>query len=280
MGNQQNHRQFGFTLVELLVVIAVIAILAVLLLPALGSAKNRAQGIQCISNLKQLGLGWQLYTDENNNRYPPNSAMGHNHTAVGEDADNPSWVAGVLTVSGDNYAGVDDNTNATKLTGPAYSSFGSIGGYTKDPRVYHCPGDQSVDSGSGEPRVRSISMNGWINPGKTNSSDSAYWTEPFRKFTQPSDFNSKSPSDIFVFLDEQAISINDGWLYMSMSGYNSDGSIDTNLLSVIDLPAVYHNKSSAFSYADGHCELHRWQGGGDFSDDDLAWLLTHATVPQ
>src|ERR1041385_6327140 len=96
----------GFTLIELLVVIAIIAILAALLLPALTSAKKRAQGIQCIGNLRQLSLGWQLYTDENNQHFPPNAAMGHTHPPVGEDADNPSWVAGGLDPSGSNLAGI------------------------------------------------------------------------------------------------------------------------------------------------------------------------------
>jgi prepilin-type processing-associated H-X9-DG protein len=205
--------------------------------------------------------------------------MGHTHPPVGEDSDNPSWVAGCLDPDGNNLAGIDDNTNTEKLTGAAYSRFGSIGGYVKDARVYHCPGDLSTDPVSSQPRVRSVSMNGWVNPGKTNSSDSAYWSEPFKKFTGPTDFGRASAVDIFVFLDERSASINDGWLYVSVSGYNSDGSVDEGNLNAYDYPAIYHNRSSAFSYADGHAQMHRWNEN-DFNNGDLAWLMTHATVPE
>ena len=265
----------AFTLVELLVVIAIIAILAGLLLPVLSHAKQRAQGIQCLSNLRQLSLGWQLYTSDNGERFPVNASMGTKYPTVGEDKFNPSWVAGILQTNA-----TPDNTNTAKLVGAAYAPFGSIGGYIKNWGVYHCPADASIDPGCGQPRVRSVSKNGWINPGKENPPDSEYWPLPFQKFTRPTDFGRTSPVAIFVFTDERPQSINDGWFRISVSGCNADGSVEISLLNYYDLPAVYHNQASALSYADGHSEMHRWLGGNILNDNDLAWLMTHATVPQ
>lgn len=66
----RNRAPQGFTLVELLVVIAVIALLAALLFPVFASARGKAREIACVSNLRQLGLAVSMYTQDNDGLYP------------------------------------------------------------------------------------------------------------------------------------------------------------------------------------------------------------------
>src|SRR5690348_13011228 len=116
----------GFTLVELLVVIAVVAILAGLLLPALAKAKARAQTVQCLNNIKQLQLVWHLYASDNDDRIPPN----YPNQAAGNFPASASWVSGWMSyeTSAIDKPWYADSTNTSKLVPGGY---GSIGAYTK-----------------------------------------------------------------------------------------------------------------------------------------------------
>lgn len=84
--NMMMKRTKGFTLVELLVVVAIIALLVSILLPSLGKAKEQAKMVMCLSNLKGLGLGFGMYTHENNDWYPQSCGAGGY-----SGPDSPSW---------------------------------------------------------------------------------------------------------------------------------------------------------------------------------------------
>ncbi len=259
----------AFTLIELLVVIAIIAILAALLLPALARAKLKAQGIQCMSNMKQLLLAFKLYTDDNNGLFFPNTYMG-----------NDGWVRGWLDFNGSN----PDNWDLTTLLDPKRAV---LGPYTKNPGIYQCPADWTMVDRPGVGLVRRIrsasasqSIGTWTDGRSSTwgvwlpSEQNANADNPggkWRVYAKENDVVRPSPSQLWVFLDEHPASINDGAFAFRMPNTPAD----TQSQGWADWPAGFHGDSGAFSFMDGHAELHHWLEG--VSHDKSSGLAARVT---
>jgi len=281
----------GFTLIELLVVIAIIAILAAILLPVLQQAEQRAQGTSCLNNMGQLQMACIIYGSENNDYMPVNSPL---DPVYGGDSTTgqPNWVDGTFYSMGNgagtglsgNPAGCSTNAFWLGVLGTTggggaspVSLVGSIGPYVKAAGSYHCPADTYLDPAYHVVRVRSCSMNLQCGTIGGTVGEGAFGANPinYKEFHRFSDYTgTMSASDCFVLLDENPLSLNDGWFEYDLTG----GSIH-------DRPAVNHGRYSSFSFADGHAQLHEWHdaylninSSYVASDQDPKWLASHGTV--
>ena len=260
----------GFTLTELLVVLATAGILSVVLLPALaGNQPGNAKAFQCLNNMRQLGLAWLLYANDNHDRLVSNSdASG---TGGGNRLQN--WICpatgGTLPVL--DWSANANDFNTGLLTIDQYvlgaRSTALLGNHVaKSTTIYLCPADNYLSAAqraSALPaqhglssRIRSCAMNGAMGDGSKFFAGA--WPQ-FYNAKKLTDMHSPGPSECWVVADEHPDANDDCVLYVNPADAHSTTSDNKST----ELPGSLHDKAAGMFFADCHSELHRWTGSLD-----------------
>jgi prepilin-type N-terminal cleavage/methylation domain-containing protein/prepilin-type processing-associated H-X9-DG protein len=233
------HSRRAFTLIELLVVIAIIAILAAMLLPALSKAKQKAQGIKCLNNVKQLQLAWQLYADDNADAIPP--------SGTGSPGTNQSWCAGNFMVN------PPDKTDFNLVKNSL------LGRYSGGTGIYKCPGDITDN-------VRSYSENWAMN----NDDSAGNYPANFMLFRKVT--SMPTPGQYFVFIDESSDTIDNAHFKIDLDTTYSSTVLDNPAA----YHGTSGNTSFADGHAAAH--RWRAKPVADINPDGI-WLMQHGSQP-
>ncbi len=251
----------AFTLIELLVVIAIIALLMAIIMPALSLAKKKAATTVCLSNTKNLSLGWYMYMGENDGR-------------IMSSEDEPSGTE----QPGDRFVGWcglprDENGTALSIsqTSPAVTNEDEIRGiqrgalytYVKNPDVYHCPADivrksiydlTTVFVSYGVPMCLY---------GNTNRNSASY-SQQIRTFSEIT-----RPATRYVFVESA-----------ETRNWNSSHHFVLAAPEYTNLAewgwwgpmAINHGNASVLGFCDGHSEIRKWRDR--YTIDRVDKLLT------
>ncbi len=250
----------AFTLIELLVVIAIIALLLSIMVPALVYVKEQATAILCAFNQKGLGLGWVLYSEENDTYLVGGST--YNSTDY-------RWCERPLVANAPIPLAVGLNPGSYEATGAALNRearlLGIRGGtlytYSETEKLYHCPNDKNFVKHS-EPysvyRTYAISglMNGEDFRTNTITVPGTGTTKTFKMALKTGDI--LSPAHKYVFVEEDVV---DSPVHGAQS-HNLGGFVlmgGSNYWQWWDIPAFYHNDRSTLGFADGHAEKRTWR---------------------
>jgi prepilin-type N-terminal cleavage/methylation domain-containing protein/prepilin-type processing-associated H-X9-DG protein len=222
----------GFTLIELLVVIAIIALLMALLMPALEKAREQARRILCLNNLKEMTLGWLLYSEDNEGKIVNGAPLGRHGYAdpgTGDHANEIPWIG---------RCEAPDYTSGGQLT-PDQQKFaikeGSMWPYLKTLKIYRCP------TGLAGQEVTYAAMDGVNGLKRSGTVEDVHWMKNINAI--------RRPHSRIVYIDE-------GWVTPDSFAVHYDRMPPVWW----DDPPAGHGNGVSLSFADGHSSWHKWIG--------------------
>ena len=246
-------RSRGFTIVELLIVIAIIAVLMSILIPALAVAKAQATGAVCLGNQRGLIQAWVLYANDNRGYIVGGDTLGYRYETTPQYSyqhcdwvDQPQDAAGNLTATSPTKSVPDDEQRGIAKG----ALFKYVGASIK---VYHCPGDRRYLNGSpAASGWRSYSIAGHLNGSPLLTLVSVPYLVNVKKIE-----DIAASSDKYVFVEEAE----------TVAGYNArswvldpTGKYPTPPGNCwYDPVAIWHNDKSTLSFADGHAATYVWR---------------------
>ncbi len=257
----------AFTLIELLVVIAIISLLFAIIIPALNLAKQKAGTTVCLSNTKNLSLGWFMYSGDNDGRI-----MSSEDTGTERSGKFVGWCAVPRDASGAAMGNTQTDPPVTDADEIRGIKLGLLYSYVKDPKAYHCPADNIRKSLYDQTKVfvtYSVPMCLYGYPNDT----SANYTMQIRRFGEIT-----LPSTRYVFVESGETR---NW---NASHHFVIGAPEYTNLSTWGwwgVIAINHGNSSVLGFCDGHSEVHKWrdkftiermdklikQGGGNYGTE-------------
>lgn len=238
-------KRTAFTLIELLVVIAIIAVLMGILMPALQLVRRKAAAIACLSNTRNMALGWYSYMQDNDGRI-----MSSNDRAVEPGGNFVGWIGIPEDENGNECGIVQTNPPVTDEDEIRGIEKGLLFPYVKSPEVYHCKGDKmrkgpdgtNVYVSYGVPRC----LYGNVSP------TSSMYDRQIRKFGQ-----MKQPSTKYCFVESA-----------ETRNWNSSHHFVLAAPEYTGVPnewgwwgpmAINHGDSSILGFCDGHGEIRKWR---------------------